>query len=200
MKVTKLGSAGGGNCKFVEKEDPAVPYDGFYDDFYGDLSVPVYNADGVQTETAVLPKNAPHDWQRTYAYFNGKFGYFCKSPDRTGNIKLEGTGLYCSKIRVDDNLPEWEERYQFVEESGVISYFDEGVADAAISFERDGGRKEETIKVSYSLGSQDGIFASLRYYRPKEYHYFNEQTDFLKQTLTVDDRDPGCAQCVCGTR
>ncbi len=189
VKVTKLGSAGGGNCKFVEKEDPAVPYDGFYDDFYGDLSVPVYNADGVQTETAVLPKNAPHDWQRTYAYFNGKFGYFCKSPDRTGNIKLEGTGLYCSKIRVDDNLPEWEERYQFVEESGVISYFDEGVADAAISFERDGGRKEETIKVSYSLGSQDGIFASLRYYRPKEYHYFNEQTDFLKQTLTVDDSE-----------
>ncbi len=177
--VSKVESGTGGNCKFVEKEDPEVPYDRFF----GEKSVPVFRSDGVQSGTAVVPANAPHNWKMTYAYYNGKFGYFLKAYDSTSNFNLDETGTGCSKIT---EVEAGKGEYRFVEESGVLSYFDDGAADVTITFMRDGVQKEESIRVSYAISSADGIFASISCYRPNEYYYHNEQTDFLEQTLAVD--------------
>lgn len=148
--------------------------------------VTVYNEQGNAASTAVIPKDAPHGWGKTYAYYNGKFGYFVRGEsygDYTKNIKLEGDGNNCSKVT---EVTAGSGDYHFIEESGVISYFDASRKDACI-YKKDAVEgAEEFIPVSYSISSQNEIFASINYYRPKEYYYHNEQTKFFTDTLGLD--------------
>lgn len=182
-KIFEVTEVAGGGYSFVAKtKNPEVPYPGFF----GDASVPVYNSEGMQTSTAMIAINAPNDWKITYAYYKGKFGYFLKAQDATSNINLNATGRNCTKIT---EVEKGKGEYRFVEESGTIIYFDNMQADAAIKFMRDGVQQSESIAVSYALSSADEIYASVKYYRPNEYYYHNEQTDFLTETLIVDESE-----------
>lgn len=181
-KIFLVSEVTGGEYRFAEKEEPDVPYEGFF----GDASVPVYDSEGMQTSTAVIAVNAPHDWNITYAYYNGKFGYFLKAYDAASNINLAGSGGGCTGITV---VEEGRGEYRFVEESGTVIYFDNMRAEAAIEFTRDGAQQTEELLVSYALSSDEEIFAALKYYRPNEYIYHNEQTDFLTETLVVDESE-----------
>lgn len=154
--------------------------------------VPVYNESGKEISTAIIPSGAPHNWGKTYAYYDGKFGYFVRGEsngDFTKNLNLDNDSGNCTKITVVDA---GNGSYHFVEESGTLSYFDLSREDGGIEFRREDEEikeKKETIPVSYSISSDEEIFASINYYRPKEYYYHNEQKAFFVDTLGLSEAE-----------